>query len=281
MKALPKGQSHLLRYLIPAILVLFTNSLFATGLESRLALRGDFIQGGLVIVRSSIEVKTAKLGTVKLPIHANKTLFVFGFGRDAKSTDTLVVEFKDGERFTKTFEITQRKYKIDRVEGVARKYVSPPESVLSRIRNDGKLVADARAQLSFRLDFTEQAIQPAQGRISGVYGSQRIFNGVPKRPHFGMDIAAPTGTQVVAPLPGKVVLAEPDLYYSGGTLIVDHGLGVTSTYIHLSKLHVKVGDEIQQGQLIAEIGATGRVTGPHLDWRLNWFKRRLDPQLLL
>ena len=106
MKALPKGQSHLLRYLIPAILVLFTNSLFATGLESRLALRGDFIQGGLVIVRSSIEVKTAKLGTVKLPIHANKTLFVFGFGRDAKSTDTLVVEFKDGERLTKTFEIT-------------------------------------------------------------------------------------------------------------------------------------------------------------------------------
>ena len=259
----------------------FSGSASASDTKTRVSLQGDAIQGGLMIGKADADLQSVLLGTVKVPVHPNKRLFVFGFGRDAKKEDTLSIEFMDGQVESHAISVAQRDYKIDRVEGVASKYVSPPQSVLDRIRKESLAVKDARAKLSYRLDFTQAVVQPAQGRISGVYGSQRVFNGVPKRPHFGMDIVAPTGTPVIAPWSGKVVLAEPDLYYSGGTLIIDHGLGVTSTYIHLSKLHVKVGDEIEQGQDIADIGATGRVTGPHLDWRLNWFSRRLDPALLL
>jgi len=244
-------------------------------------LSGDFIQGGMVIGNATKPVETAFIDDVKIPIHPNQTLFAFGFDRDVKETSVFKINYKDGSSEQQTLNVTQREYKIDRVNGVASKYVSPPESVLQRIRNDSAIVKEARAGLSFRTDFTTKAVKPAQGRLSGVYGSQRVFNGVPKRPHFGMDIAAKTGTKVIAAWSGKVMLAEPDLYYSGGTLIIDHGMGITTTYIHLSALHVKVGDVVEQGQLVAEIGATGRVTGPHLDWRLNWFNRKLDPQLLL
>jgi murein DD-endopeptidase MepM/ murein hydrolase activator NlpD len=124
-------------------------------------------------------------------------------------------------------------------------------------------------------------IWPSRGIISGVYGSQRILNGQPRRPHFGVDVAAPTGTEVVAPAAGVVRMAHPDMYFSGGTLILDHGYGVTSSFLHLSKIHVKPGEAVEQGQKIADIGATGRVTGPHLDWRMNWHKVRVDPQPLV
>ncbi|NVK23605.1 MAG: M23 family metallopeptidase [Gammaproteobacteria bacterium] len=245
------------------------------------SLRGQHIQGGMIVGESKESIKSASIDGVKIPIHPSKTLFVYGYGRDAKAQSTLTVTFDSGATHQQQVIVEQREYDIDRVNGVAQKYVSPPESVLQRIRNDSAMIKKARNNSSFRTDFKETVIKPAQGRISGVYGSQRVFNGVPKRPHFGLDIAAPTGTSIIAPWSGKVILAEADLYYSGGTLILDHGMGITSTYIHLSKLHVEVGQEIKQGDLIAEIGATGRVTGPHLDWRINWFSRRLDPQLLL
>lgn len=280
MKGLQKEQLHMLRFFLVTIIVLF-NFIFIVKVNANIDLKGNHIQGGMVVGNSEESITSASIDGVKIPIHPNKRLFVYGYGRDAKDKSTLSVIFESGKAYNKTFNIEQREYKIDKVNGVAQKYVSPPESVLERIRNDSKIVKQARAKSSFRTDFVIPATKPAQGRISGVYGSQRVFNGVPKRPHFGLDIAAPTGTKVIAPWSGKVVLSEPELYYSGGTLIIDHGLGITSTYIHLSKLHVNVGDEINQGALIAEIGATGRVTGPHLDWRLNWFSRRLDPQLLL
>lgn len=248
---------------------------------ANLTFNGDFIQGGMLIVQSDKTIKAANVDGVKIPVHPDGKTLVFGYGRDASEDSTITVEFVDNTSQVKQVKVAQREYKIDRVNGVASKYVSPPESVLKRIRNDSAMVKKARSGLSFRQDYLAKAMTPAKGRISGVYGSQRVFNGVPKRPHFGMDIAAPTGTEVIAPWPGKVVLAEPDLYYSGGTLIIDHGMGITSTYIHLSKLHANVGEQVEAGQRIAEIGATGRVTGPHLDWRLNWFNRRLDPQLLL
>ncbi|MGY0583956.1 MAG: M23 family metallopeptidase, partial [Paraglaciecola chathamensis] len=130
-------------------------------------------------------------------------------------------------------------------------------------------------------DFSQDFIWPAQGPISGVYGSQRVLNGQPKRPHYGVDVAAPTGTPVYAPADGVVTLFVPDMYYSGGTMIIDHGLGVSSTFLHLSKGLVQVGDNVKQGQLVAEIGATGRVTGAHLDWRMNWMNVRIDPALLV
>lgn len=266
---------HKMMFIIASLL------LMSFQLIAAIDIKGNHTQGGMIVGMSSDLIESADIDGVKIPVHPNKQLIVYGYGRDAKKSSTLTVNFESGESFVKTYNIEQRTYKIDEVNGVAQKYVSPPESVLKRIRNDSTIVKAARAKSSYRTDFATKIIKPAEGRISGVYGSQRVFNGVPKRPHFGLDIAAPTGTKVIAPWSGKVVLSESDLYYSGGTLIIDHGLGITSTYIHLSKLHVNVGDEIKQGELIAEIGATGRVTGPHLDWRLNWFSRRLDPQLLL
>lgn len=279
MKGLQKELSLMLNKVVIVLITLLSINLNAQ--SKHVTLTGDFIQGGMVVGQSTKAVESATIDGVKIPIHQNLTLFAFGFDRDAQENSVFNISYKDGSQEQQHLNIKQREYKVDKVNGVASKYVSPPESVLQRIRNDSTIVKQARAGLSFRTDFTEVAIKPAQGRLSGVYGSQRVFNGVPKRPHFGMDIAAKTGTEVIAPWSGKVMLAEPDLYYSGGTLIIDHGMGITTTYIHLSAVHVKVGDAVKQGQSIAAIGATGRVTGPHLDWRLNWFNRRLDPQLLL
>lgn len=205
--------------------------------------------------------------------------FVFGIGRDAPLDHSLVIEH-DGKALTLPLQFTKREYDIQHVNGVAQKYVSPPNDVIARIAHDNKKVKEVRETQSALTYIFSPPVRPATGRISGVYGSQRVFNGEPRNPHYGLDIAAPTGSTVFAPWSGKVLLAD-DLYYSGMTLIIDHGFGVTSTMLHLSKFHVTVGDEVTQGQKIAEIGATGRVTGPHLDWRINWQHERLDPALLL
>ena len=244
-----------------------------------LELKGNLTQGGLVVgqLPDAIEVnfndKPLKL--------SEQGDFVFGFGRDAKLSHTLSWKNKSGERNSQEIVITKRQYDIDKITGVAKKYVSPPKAVLERIRSEAKAVAKARQRNSDFLFFKEPVYRPAVGRISGVYGSQRYFNGEPRRPHFGLDIANKTGEPILAPLSGKVVFADKDLYYSGGTLILDHGHGITSTYIHLSKITVELGDLVTTGDKIAEIGATGRVTGPHLDWRFNWFGERLDPALLM
>ena len=243
-------------------------------------LLGKLTQGSLI--RGQI----APHSQVKLDGEALKVApsgeFAFGFGRDASLTHTLSWRLPNTTDWvSKTLTLTKRAYKLDNIEGVAQKYVSPPPEVLSRIRKDNQAIAAARRSFTDSVFFMQDFILPAQGRISGVYGSQRIFNSVPKRPHFGLDIANKTGSPVVAPASGIVRLAHKDMYYSGGTLILDHGYGISSTFIHLSKIYVSEGQEINQGELIAEIGATGRVTGPHLDWRINWFKERLDPALLV
>lgn len=202
---------------------------------------------------------------------------IAGFSRDAAAEAKLVIEYADGRQHIEQFSVKQRDYKIDRIEGVPQKTVSPPESVLQRIREENGQIYTARNQFLNSKAYLSEFIWPAKGRISGVYGSQRVFNGTPKRPHYGLDIAAPTGTAVIAPADGVVRLAHADMFYSGGTLILDHGYGFTSTFIHLSKLDVKAGQVIKQGEKIAEIGASGRATGPHLDWRINWYNVRLDP----
>ncbi|WP_017445487.1 M23 family metallopeptidase [Gayadomonas joobiniege] len=203
--------------------------------------------------------------------------FIAGFSRDAGPTAELTINYKNGELLSKSLPIKQREYQIDRIEGVPQKTVTPPESVLTRIRQENGQIYAARNHFSEQTFFLTDFIWPAKGRISGVYGSQRYFNGTPKRPHYGLDIAAPKGDPVVAPANGIVRLAHPDMYYSGGTMILDHGYGFTSTFIHLSKLTVKEGQMVKQGDKIAEIGASGRATGPHLDWRINWYNVRLDP----
>ncbi|WP_241264041.1 M23 family metallopeptidase [Bowmanella dokdonensis] len=243
-----------------------------------LELQGPLTQGALI--RGKVEPGSEVMMDDQPVKVSPQGHFVIGFGRDAKLEHRLSVK-RGPHTQEHPIVLSSREYSVQRVEGVEQKYVSPPDEVLTRIRNDNQQIAAARATDSDRLDFLQSFIWPAEGPVSGVYGSQRVFNGVPKRPHFGLDVAGPVGTPVVAPADGIVTLYQPDMYYSGGTLIIDHGHGVSSTFIHLSKSFVREGEEVRQGEKIAEMGNTGRVTGPHLDWRINWFSERIDPQLLV
>lgn len=236
-------------------------------------------QGGLLIGRVAPGTKVQFDGAVVRVTPTGE--FVIGFDRDAKPRAQLVEIAPDGGRRTHAIGVKLRQYAIQRVNGVPQQTVEPPLEQLQRIADEQRQVEAARAIDSERRDFLSTFRWPLTGPISGVYGSQRIYNGEPGRPHFGVDVAAPVGTPVRAPAAATVTLAQPDLFFSGGTLIMDHGYGVSSTFMHLSRLLVKAGDTVQAGQVVAEVGATGRATGPHLDWRINWFKVRVDPQLLV
>ncbi|MEN3952423.1 M23 family metallopeptidase [Iodidimonas sp. SYSU 1G8] len=207
--------------------------------------------------------------------------FVFGFGRDAAPQATLTVTGSDGAVEHRDFAVAQRTYDIQRIDGLPPSKVVPPDDLTARLARERGMVADARRNTSDALHWADPFAWPAAGRISGVYGSQRILNGDPKQPHYGVDVAGPTGSPVTAPASGTVVLAEPDFYYEGGIVLIDHGYGVSSTLMHLQTVDVKVGESVVQGQRIATLGATGRATGPHLDWRMNWNEVRLDPALLV
>jgi len=242
-------------------------------------LKGSFTQGGLVFGRS-VPGATASLDGAPLHMTADGR-FIFGFGRDAAPTAKLVITAPDGAVETRDLKVAKRDYDIQRIDGMKKEYVSPPPEVLARIRADAEAAAKARELDRPETDFDSGFIWPAQGPISGVYGSQRILNGEPRQPHFGVDIAGPVGLPVKAPADGVVTLAHPDMYFSGATLIMDHGHHLSSTFLHLDKILVKVGERVKQGQVVALMGKSGRVTGPHLDWRMNWRDERIDPQLLV
>lgn len=243
-----------------------------------LALDGDLVQGGMVVGRtepgSAVEVDGRRLAV------APDGRFVFGFGHDAAPAAELVVRGAGGGVTRRRLPVRQRTYRVQRIDGLPRDMVTPSARQLVRIRAEGRMIAAARGTVSTLPHFAGRFIWPVRGRISGVYGSRRILNGEPRRPHLGVDIAAPRGTPVAAAAAGVVTLAERDLYFTGGTVIIDHGLGVSTVYSHLEALHVGTGDTVAQGQVIAAVGSTGRSTGPHLDWRVNWLQERLDPELL-
>ncbi|MDN7123716.1 M23 family metallopeptidase [Pseudidiomarina sp. 1APP75-32.1] len=244
-----------------------------------LELTGARTAGALMIAKTDPSYQVALNGEA-LEVSDNG-IVVFGFERDSEGVQELTLTLADGRQVTQQIELEPRSYVIDRVEGVPQRTVTPDPEQVARARKEAAAVWQARQTFSTRQDFLQPIIEPAQGRISGVYGSQRIFNGEPRNPHYGLDVAAPTGTPVKVVWSGKVVFADDDLFYSGGTIIVDHGQGLTTTYIHLSEVKVQVGDEVEQGTVIGAIGATGRATGPHLDWRVNWRNVRLDPALVL
>lgn len=246
---------------------------------AELALKGALVQGGLVFGQAEPGSTTTLDGR---PLRLTEDgRFVFGFGRDAPETATLAVTAPDGSMETRSLTIDRRDYEIQRIDGIAQSYVTPPDEVLARIRADAEAAAAARAADRPETDFDSGFIWPAEGRISGVYGSQRILNGEPRQPHYGVDIAALVGTPVKAPADGVVTLAHPDMYFSGATLIIDHGHGLSSTFLHLDSIEVEVGQRVRQGEVVARLGASGRVTGPHLDWRMNWREERIDPALLV
>lgn len=259
---------------LPALLLLVTASVAAA-----YELKGEAVQGGLIF-GTAAPGATVRLDGRDIMV-SDEGRFVIGFGRDDHGSVTLSVTEPGVDTQVESLAIGAREYNIERVDGLPPSTVTPDPEALARIRREGALVANARKRRDTRTDWSSGFSWPAQGRLSGFYGSQRILNGEPRRPHFGIDVAAPTGTPVTAPAPGIVTLAEPDLYYSGGTIIIDHGQGLSSSFLHLSAVDVSVGDAVNTGDPIGKIGSTGRSTGPHLDWRMNWLDKRVDPQRLV
>lgn len=235
-------------------------------------------QGGLVIARLP-DVARASIGGKPLRVGADGTL-VFGAGRDESGPLAVNLTHRDGRRETVRIPVTPREWPVERVNGVPPKTVNPPPEIAARIRREQAEVVAARERDDDREDFIQGFTWPVQGRISGRFGNQRIYNGDPKSPHSGMDIAVPQGTPVKAPADGLVTFARPDLYLTGGTVLLDHGFGLSSNFLHLSRLDVKVGQRVRQGEVIGAAGMTGRATGPHVHWGFNWFGVRLDPLLL-
>lgn len=208
-------------------------------------------------------------------------LFVIGFPTEAPQHATLEVRFENGAVETQVLHVAQRTYAIERIDGLPAAQVTPPQEVLDRIARENAAIGAVRA-LDTPVPWFAQGFQwPVTGRVSGVYGSRRVLNGEPRQPHYGVDVAAPTGTPVGSPAAGIIAMAEPDLYYTGGTVMIDHGFGVTSVLSHLSQVLAVVGAQVDPGEVVGLVGATGRVTGAHLDWRVNWFGVRLDPALLV
>ncbi len=246
---------------------------------SDIDLRGNFVQGGLVTGKAPPGSRVTFEGRAMRV--AGDGTFLIGFGRDAPAEATLEVEFPDGRRETRRLAVEPRRYDIQRIDGLPERQVTPKPEDLQRIREDVALVAKARAIDSAEPFFASGFVWPAIGPISGVYGSQRILNGRPRQPHFGVDIAAPAGTPIVAAAPGVVSLAHSDMFFTGKTVIIDHGHGLNSAYSHLATIAVADGEQVAQGQVIGTLGATGRATAAHLDWRVNLFDIRLDPALLV
>ena len=240
--------------------------------------KGKFLQGHFIV---GVTNPSARIIVDKKEVKVSKDgFFVFGIDRDRKF-DLTITKIQNGKKEKIVKKVLKRKYNIQRIDGLEESKVTPPESVYKRIKEENNKIGKARAINSDLPFFKNQFIMPVKGIISGVYGSQRILNGKPKWPHYGIDIAAKKGTIIKSSGSGTVTMAEDDLYYTGGTIIMDHGHGISTIYSHLESITVSVGDKINQGDIIGTVGSTGRSTGPHLDFRLNWFQTRLDPMSLL
>jgi len=240
--------------------------------------KGKFIQGHFIIGQTE---PNSKIIIDKKEIKVSKNgFFVFGIDRDRKF-DILITKISNGKKEKIVKKVFKRKYKIQKIDGLPENKVTPPEEVYKRIKKENNAIGEARAINSDLTYFKNKFIMPLDGIITGVYGSQRILNGKPKWPHYGIDIAAKQGTHIKSSADGIVTMAEDDLYYTGGTVIMDHGHGISTIYSHLENVLVSVGDKINQGDIIGTVGSTGRSTGPHLDFRINWFQTRLDPMSVL
>ena len=254
------------------IAILFSTNAFAVEFKGKF-LQGHFIIGitepGSKIIVGKKEVKVSEDG-----------YFVFGIDRDRKF-DVTITKIFEGKKERIIKKVLKRKYNIQRIDGLEESKVTPPESVYKRIKEENNRIGEARSINSDLPFFKERFIMPVEGIISGVYGSQRILNGKPRWPHYGIDIAAKQGTMINSSGSGVVTMAEDDLYYTGGTVIMDHGHGISTIYSHLENVLVSVGDQINQGDIIGTVGSTGRSTGPHLDFRVNWFQTRLDPMSVI
>ncbi len=258
-------------------LLLFVAIIFSTN-ASAVEFKGKFLQGHFII---GITEPGSKIIVGKKEVKVSEDgYFVFGIDRDRKF-DVTITKIFEGKKEKIIKKVLKRKYNIQRIDGLEESKVTPPEEVYKRIKAENNRIGEARAINSDLPFFKDHFIMPVKGIISGVYGSQRILNGKPRWPHYGIDIAAKEGTKIKSSGSGVVTMAEDDLYYTGGTVIMDHGHGISTIYSHLETVIVSVGDKINQGDIIGTVGSTGRSTGPHLDFRINWFQTRLDPMSVI
>jgi murein DD-endopeptidase MepM/ murein hydrolase activator NlpD len=266
--------------LLRAALVLVCASVVVPGTDaSELHLEGELTQGG--VIRGQVAPGAAVwLDGQELRV-SDAGHFVFGFGRDAPPRAELMVRHPDGREDRRTLDVAARAYRVQRIDGLPPRQVTPSEQDLLRIEADAELIAAAKARNSGGLGFTQDVAWPALGPISGIYGSQRILNGEARAPHRGVDVAAPAGTPVAAMASGVVSLARPDLYFTGGTVMIDHGHGLHSIYAHMQEVLVEVGQAVARGAPLGTVGATGRATGAHLHWGVYWFEEAVDPALLV
>ncbi len=265
--------------IIAKILTFIVIGSFSCNIVRSLELKGNYIEGGLI--RGKVDKNfTVELDGKDINVYKDGT-FIIGFHRDSPNQSVLVVKNKEKIIIKKFLQVKKRKYKIQRINGLDESKVSPPIEVMNRIKKEYKEIREARSivinepyhKVGFKL--------PAKGMITGVYGSQRILNGKKRRPHYGLDIAGPVGTDVFASSDGEIIYTGKDLYFSGGTLIISHGQGLTSTYLHLNTINVKKGQLVKKGDFVAKMGKTGRATGSHLDWRMELNGKRIDPELLV
>ena len=264
----------MIRNTILLLLIIFiSSSAFAIDFE------GKFIQGHFIIGKTEPK---SKIWIDKKPVKVSSDgFFVFGIDRDRKY-DVIITKMNEGKKEKIVKKIQKREYKIQRIDGLPEKKVTPPKELYDRIKRENKIISDARSIDSNLTFFKNKFIPPLdKAIITGVYGSQRILNGKPKWPHYGIDFAAEEGTKIKAMLDGTATMVEADLFYTGGTLIFDHGHGISTLYMHMQKIYVKKGQKVKQGEIIGTVGSTGRSTGAHLDVRLNWFGTRLDPMTVL
>jgi len=264
---------------LATLLLFLVPSLAATTSAGSLGLDGPLIQGGLVIgqtdpgARASVDSKPVRVDAAGG--------FLIGFGRDAAARARLLIEHPDGSRTDRDLKVAARMYPVQRIDGLPERQVTPSPEDMVRITDDSRRIAEVRRHDSDARGFASGFVWPVEGQVTGVFGSQRILNGKPRRPHSGVDVVAPTGTPVVACAAGVIALAHQDMFFTGRTVLIDHGHGLISAYAHLDDIRVKPGERVAKGARIGSVGKTGRVTGPHLHWGVSLFGTHLDPALLV
>jgi murein DD-endopeptidase MepM/ murein hydrolase activator NlpD len=242
---------------------------------------GAFQQGGVAVCKGEPGAEVRVDGVAR-GFADGAGIFVIGFDRDSGAEAVVEVRTIAGARYEQTYTVEKRSFSIQRVDGLPPQTVTPTDpAVLKKIEADNVLKAKARESRAAMTGFLDGFAWPVKGRISGAWGNQRVLNGEPRPPHYGVDIAAPTGTAIAAPAAAIVALAQPGMHFEGGLVVLDHGQGLLSYYLHMSRIDVKAGDVVAQGQAVGAVGATGRATGPHLCWRMRWRDRNLDPSLAI